>query len=239
MSAASIGTLREQQLHAGLKLWLAQPGDRFEQLVGGYHVDILRGSLLIEIQTGKFAALRRKLSRLLQEHQVVLVYPIPEAKWIVRQTRRGKQLTRRKSPKRGRIENLFDELLYIPEIACHPNFRLMVLLTHQEDIWRDDGGGSWRRKHWSVVDRRLLEVTSKAEFSQTADYLSLIPSSLAAPFTHRQLAAALNAPVLLSTRMSYCLRKMGLLEEQGRKGHQLLVGPQLPLLQSELHEGTV
>jgi hypothetical protein len=225
MTTASIGTLREQQLHAGLKLWLAEPGDRFEQVIGGYHIDIQRGDLLIEIQTGKFSALRRKLSRLLEDHRVLLVYPIPESKWIVRQTKREKQLSRRKSPKRGRIENMFDELLYIPEIACHPNFHLLVLLTHQEDIWKDDGGGSWRRKHWSVADRRLLEVTTRFEFNQPLDYLRLIPSDLAAPFTHSQLAAALNMPVWLSTRMSYCLRKMGLLEEKGRQGRRLLVAP--------------
>ncbi|MEX1143503.1 MAG: hypothetical protein WEC16_01575 [Anaerolineales bacterium] len=225
MSAVSIGTLREQQLHAGLKLWLAQPGDRFEQVIGGYHIDIQRGERLIEIQTGNFSALRTKLGRLLAEHQVLLVYPIPQAKWIVRQTKRGKQLSRRKSPKRGRLENLFDELLYIPEIACHPNFRLMVLLTHQEDIWKDDGAGSWRRKHWSVADRRLLEVTARFEFSQPGDYLALIPSGLVTPFTHRQLAAALKAPVWLSTRMSYCLRKMGLLENSGKQGRQLLLAP--------------
>ncbi len=225
MTGASIGTLHEQQLHASLKQWLAKPGDRFEQLVDGYHIDIRRGDLLIEIQTGNFSALRKKLNKLLEGHQVLLVYPIPEAKWIVRQTKRGKHIARRKSPKRGRIENLFDELLYIPEIACHPNFRLWVLLTHQEDVWQDDGAGSWRRKHWSVADRRLLEVTAKVEFCQLADYLSLIPNGLSAPFTHRQLAAALKAPVWLSTRMSYCLRKMGLLETRGQQGRQLLVAP--------------
>ncbi|HEY4718257.1 MAG TPA: hypothetical protein VIH14_04525 [Anaerolineales bacterium] len=225
MSALTIGTLREQQLHAALKHWLAQPGDRFEQLVGDFHIDIQRETLLIEIQTAHFSSLRKKLGKLLEEHAVLLVYPIPETKWIVRQTKRGRRLTRRKSPKRGRMENLFDELLYIPELARHPNFRLCVLLTDQEEIWRDDGGGSWRRKHWSIADRRLLEVTRQMEFNQASDYLALIPAGLSAPFTHRQLAAALKAPLWLSTRMSYCLRKMGLLEERGRQGRELLLAP--------------
>ncbi|MEX2144647.1 MAG: hypothetical protein WD740_08625, partial [Anaerolineales bacterium] len=162
---------------------------------------------------------------LLEEHAVLLVYPIPETKWIVRTTKRGRELTRRKSPKRGRVENLFNELLYIPEIACHPNFRFCVLLTQQEEIWRDDGRGSWRRKHWSIADRKLLEVTGRIDFTRAADYLALLPGELAAPFTHRQLAAALKVPVWLSTRMSYCLRKMGMLETCGKQGSELLLAP--------------
>lgn len=223
----SIGTLHEQQLHAGLKQWLAQPGDTFEQKVDGYHIDILRGDLLIEIQTKNFGALRTKLGKLLVDHHVLLVYPIAQTKWIVRKTKRGRQLTRRKSPKRGRLEHLFDELLYIPEIVRHPNFSLAVLLTEQEEIWRDDGAGSWRRKHWSIADRRLLGVTARTDFAVLEDYLSLIPDGLPNPFTHRQLANALKAPVWLSTRMSYCLRKMGCLQTVGKEGRSLLLAPQI------------
>ncbi|MCL5429053.1 MAG: hypothetical protein M1347_04520 [Chloroflexi bacterium] len=224
-SQHTIGTLREQQLHASLKQWLAQPGDAFEQKVDGYHIDILRGNLLIEIQTANFSMIRKKLTKLLENHSVLLVHPIPETKWIVRTTKRKKQLTRRRSPKRGRIEHIFDELLYIPEIAKHPNFQLQVLLTQQEEIWRDDGRGSWRRRHWSVTDSRLLEVVGEAEFSGVNDYLALIPKSLSAPFTHRQLAEALGAHIRLSMRMSYCLRKMGLLEVAGKEGRSLLLAP--------------
>lgn len=223
----SIGTLREQQLHAGLKTWLAEPGDTFEQKVDGYHVDIQRDGLLIEIQTGSFSKLRKKLARLLEDNVVLLVYPIAETKWILKKTKRGKQVSRRKSPKRGRIEHLFDELMYIPEIVRHPNFRFTALLIEQEDIWRDDGGGSWRRKHWSIADKRLVKVNGRVDFGSLADYLTLIPPTLSEPYTHKQLADALKAPVWLSTRMSYCLRKMGCLEERGKQGRSLLLGAAL------------
>lgn len=224
-SQNTIGTLRERQLHAGLKQWLAQPGDAFEQKVDGYHIDIVRGDLLIEIQTSNFSMIRKKLAKLLENHPVLLIHPIPETKWIVRKTKRGRKLGRRKSPKRGRIEHIFDELLYIPEIACHPNFRLKVLLTQQEEIWRDDGRGSWRRKHWSVADKTLLTIVSEAEFRRLDDYLSLIPGNLGTSFTHRGLADSLGAPIWLSTRMSYCLRKMGVLEVVGKQGRSLLLAP--------------
>ncbi len=219
----AIGTLREQGLHAALKRHLAQRGDRFEQEVDGYQIDILRGDLLIEVQTGNFSALRKKLGALLEAHRVLLVHPIAAHKWIVRQDSRGRPIARRKSPKRGRLENIFDELLYIPQITQHPNFAFRAVLTEEEEVWRDDGRGSWRRKHWSIVERRLLRVMSETEFAGEQDYLGLLPASLEAPFTHKQLAQALGLNTRQSTRVSYCLRKMGLLEEAGWQGRELLL----------------
>ncbi|MCW5873661.1 MAG: hypothetical protein KIS88_03340 [Anaerolineales bacterium] len=218
-----IGTLTEQSLHAELKRWLAKPGDAMEQRVDGYQIDIVRGKTLIEIQTANFGALKTKLGRLLEKHKVVLVHPIALNKWIVRQNKRGKQLSRRKSPKHGRIENLFDELLYIPHLAAHPNFSCMAVFTHQEEVWQDDGHGSWRRKHWSIADRRLLEVSGSHRFRNLKDYLRLIPKELQSPFTHKQLADAMGIPVWQSTRVSYCLRKMGALESVGKQGQALLL----------------
>lgn len=224
-SNQSIGTLREQQLHASLKQWLAEPGDIIEQKVDNYYIDIVRGDLLIEIQTGSFLKLKKKLTKLLDKHKVLLVHPVAATKWIVRKTKRGRKLSRRKSPKRGRIEDIFSELLYIPEIAQHRNFRLQVLLIEQEDIWRDDGQGSWRRKHWSVADKVLVNVVGGKEFRRLDDYLALIPANLDDPFTHRELADALKAPIWVSTKMSYCLRKMGALQVRGKSGRSMLLSP--------------
>ena len=92
MSTASpptIGTYQEKSLHAALKDWYAAPGDREEQPVDGYVVDLVRGDELIEIQTRNFAAIRRKLSTVLQNYAVRLVHPIPAQKWIVRLGRDG------------------------------------------------------------------------------------------------------------------------------------------------------
>ncbi|HSS96317.1 MAG TPA: hypothetical protein VLK33_04775 [Terriglobales bacterium] len=218
-----IGTLKEHSLHAAIKASLSKPGDLVEQQVDGYQIDIQRGELLIEIQTANFSSLKTKLGKLLENYRVLLVHPIAETKWIVKQNKRKREISRRKSPKRGRVEHLFDELLSIPQLAAHPNFAFMVLLTEVEEIWRNDGRGSWRRKHWSIVDRRLVEIIGSQYFESPKDYLNLLPSELPNPFTHRQLAKAIGAPVWTSTRMSYCLRKMGCLETVGKEGRSLLL----------------
>ena len=53
-----IGTLGEKSLHAELKQWYMQPGDLLEEMVDGFHIDIVRGKLLIEIQTTNFSSIK-------------------------------------------------------------------------------------------------------------------------------------------------------------------------------------
>jgi hypothetical protein len=69
----AIGTLNEGALHVQLKNWYQRPDDRIEQIVDGFVVDLVRGDLLVEIQTGSFAPLRRKLELLTRKHRVRLV----------------------------------------------------------------------------------------------------------------------------------------------------------------------
>ena len=78
-----IGTLNEKPLHAALKRWVAEPNDRFEVPLDGYFIDVVRDDLLIEIQTGGFSSLKKKLRHLTKKHAVQLVYPIPAEKWLI------------------------------------------------------------------------------------------------------------------------------------------------------------
>ena len=211
-----IGQLTERSLHAGLKAHLAQPGDQFEVKLGRYVIDIVRGDLLIEIQTRHLYALRPKLRRLLEDHRVHLIPPLPHERQIVREARDG-GLTRRKSPKHAAVHDIFTELVRIPDLAAHPNLTLEALLIREEQVWRDDGLGSWRRGHWSLVDRRLLGVQASVVFAQPADFLALLPP-LPEPFTNADLAAAKGWNGQLAGKATYALRAMGLLAPAGKRG---------------------
>ncbi|HSG17154.1 MAG TPA: hypothetical protein VLE70_12645 [Anaerolineae bacterium] len=205
-------------MHHDLKQWCARPADRLEVVVDGYEVDVVGHGRLVEVQTGSFSALKAKLAALLPDYPVQVVYPIAKERWICRVDDWDRPISRRKSPKRGRIEELFGELLRLPETAVHPNFSLLVLLTQEEVVWRDDGRGSWRRRGWSVADRRLLAVLDETLFNQPADYQRLIPADLHGPFTNRDLAESLAVRRPLATKMTYCLRRMDLLEQVGKRG---------------------
>lgn len=216
-------SMGENSLHDSVKLWYARSGDLVEEEVDGYVVDIVRGDLLIEVQTGNFSALKQKLSDLIKRHPVRLVHPVPERKWIVRVDRDlDSVLSRRKSPKRGRLEDLFQELVYIPRLIMDPNFSVEVLLVDSEDLLVDDGRGSWRRRRWSIHDRRLLEVKDRRVFNEPGDLRSLLPDALPEEFTTKELAAVSGIRLVLARKMAYCLRNMGAIDIVGRRGRSVL-----------------
>jgi len=212
-----IGTLKEHSLHADLKRWYAQPGDQLEISVDGYVIDILRADLLVEIQTGNFSKIKRKLQRLLEKHRLRLVFPIAHEKWLVVYPPDEKAAPRRrKSPRRGRIEHLFGELVRFPRLANHANFSLEVLFTQEEEIQVQDGAGSWRRKGRRIVNRNLLAVLSSQVLTSPSDYAALLPADLSDPFTTADLARALKLRRNLAQKMAYCLREMGVIEITSR-----------------------
>ncbi len=211
----------EKSLHAALKEWYAGSDDQLEVVVDGYVVDIVRGDLLVEIQVGNFSAIRRKLAVLTENHRVRLVHPVAEQKWIVRQNARGMQIGRRKSPKRGRTEHIFDELVRLPALVPRENLAVEVLLIHADQILRNDGKGSWRRQGWSIVDYRLLQVTGRHLLESPADFRALLPPGLPDPFTTRDLADALGDRRSFAQRMAYCLREMGAITVVGKRRNEL------------------
>lgn len=213
----------ERSLHSAVKNWVAMPGDRFEAEVDGFVVDIVRGDLLIEVQTRNFSAIRNKLDALVKNHKVHLVYPIAMRKRIVHvDGASGKPTRRRRSPKRGKLIDVFDELVRIPWLVKEANFELEVLLVEEEEVRCDDGRGSWRRRGISIRDHNLVKVVGSTTFKGVKDYLPFLPDTLTQPFTSKQLAESLGVSLRLARRMTYSLRGMGALQVAGKAGRALL-----------------
>jgi hypothetical protein len=186
-------------------------------------VDLLRGTQVIEVQTASFASIRDKLRTLVAHHHLLLIYPVAREKWIVKVDDDGQhQLSRRKSPKRGRVEEVFAELVSFPELIAHPNFALEVLLIQEEEVRRYDGRRAWRRRGWVTQERRLLQVVGSHLFEQPADMARLLPADLDQPFSTKDLARASGLARRLAQKMAYCLRNMGALEVRGKAGRALL-----------------
>jgi hypothetical protein len=205
---SGINVENEFSLHASLKRWFSEPGDRFEVRIGRYIADILRGNDIIEVQTRNFSSVRWKLWELTKEHPVTMIHPIAKEKWLVYRAPDGSLAERRKSSKRGELADVFEELVYIPDLINHHNFTLKVAMTKEEEIRKRDGMGAWRRKGISIKDRRLLDVVDIHEFKHCEDFLRFIPEELEDPFTNKQLANALDISLYEATRMTWCLRKM-------------------------------
>ena len=216
-----IGTLNEGLLHAQLKEWCRRPGDLLEQPVDGYVIDIVRDDTLIEIQTGGFAPLRRKLDRLLDSHRVRLVAPVPITRQIIRISPAGEVLSSRRSPLRGRPQDVFARLVSLPTLLAHPRFELELLLTHEQEHRRHEPGRAFRRHGWVVTGRSLVSVERTLLLQTPEDAAALLPP-VPELFDTAELAAAERCSRRLAQQMTYCLRSMGALETQGRRGRAVL-----------------
>jgi hypothetical protein len=215
--------MTEYSLHSEIKRWYMVSGDELEAKVEDFIVDVLRGKLLIEIQTGNFSAIKKKLAKLLRNNnQVRLVYPIAKLKWIVHVSRSGEFVRRRKSPKKGKLTDLFYELVYAPGLIKDRNFSLEVLLIEEEEIRCNDGRGSWRRRGVSVQDRKLLNVFDRTVFEDSQDFLEFLPKELDEQFTNKVLASKLGISIRLAQKITYCLRKIGAISVAGKKRKELL-----------------
>ena len=218
-----IGELNEQPLHAALKAWYADAEDCVEVAVDGYVIDIVRGNCLVEIQTGNFSAIKRKILSLVEQHPVRLVYPIAREKWLLKLPKEGQDAPqRRKSPKRGRVEEVFGELVSFPQLLNADNFSLEVVMIQEEEVRRYANNKRWARNGWMTVERRLLKVVERSLFSHPADMGALLPPDLPRAFTTADLAQTLSIPRRLAQKMAYCLREMGIIVQIGKRGRAYL-----------------
>ena len=119
------------------------------------------------------------------------------------------------------MEDLFYEMVSIPQLLSNRNFSLEVLMIKAEEARRFEGKRQWRRGGWGIEARRLLEVLDRRLFNEPADWERFVPRELES-FTTRDLAAAKDMRRELAEKMAYCLRVANLIELIGRRGRSNL-----------------
>ena len=220
------------ELHLALQRHYAGDDGLLEASVGGYRVDVLRGGVVYEIQTGSFVPLRDKLAALAALGPVVLVYPVAQTRRLVRvDPATGEELSARRSPQHGSSAQLFDQLLYLRRALLGGNLAVEVVLTSERELRCADGRGSWRRHGVSLAGRELVEVLGVERFESPADLARLLPSELPEPFTVAELAQAGRLTGRIAGRMAFALRELGVLEQVGKRGNAFLyrrVAPPAP-----------
>ena len=221
--AASIGELNERSLHRALKARYAVAGGVTEQAVDGFVADVVAGGRVVEIHTGSFGPLRRKLPRLLERHPVTLVHPVARDRYIVKVSADPTvPPTRRRSPKHGSVFHVFPALASIPALLAHPNLTLEVVMTVEEEVRAMNGRGSWRRGGWAILDRRLVDVVETFAVSSMADLFSLLDAGLPDRFTTRDVAAVMRSSRRLGQLAAFCFREGGVSEVCGKAGNALV-----------------
>jgi hypothetical protein len=216
----------EFSLHRQLKEHYGAATRRYEERIDGYRIDAVgRQGRLIEIQHGSLAAIRNKIGRLLATRRVLVVKPLVGVKRLVSLDREdGEPVSRRLSPKRQQVLDLFRELVYFTQVFPHRNLWLEAAIVEIEEV-RFPGHGRrrrWRDSDYRIADQRLVAIQSTRRFSKAADLLSLLPSGLANPFHTGDLAQGLAIDRTFAQQIAYCLRRTGAALEVGKSGNARL-----------------
>ncbi len=216
----------ETSLHRQLKAHYAGDDGLTEVVCDGYRIDAVRAGELVEIQHGSLAAIRDKIRRLLRKHRVRVVKPIVANKLLVKlDARGGAEIHRRRSPKRGVLLDVFEELVYFTRVFPHKGLTLEVVLVDVEER-RYPGCGKRRRRRpqsdFQIEDQHLAAIVATHSFATTADLLRLLPRRLPAEFHTGHLAEKLKAPRHTAQRIAYCLREMKAVRVVGKQGNAIL-----------------
>jgi hypothetical protein len=215
----------ETSLHQALKSRYGGDDDQIEVTLGKYRIDVISQGCLIEIQVAPLAAIRDKIRTLLKDHRVVVVKPIIVQKMLVKRAKEnGLVISRRRSPKRGTILDLFHELVHFTRVFPHERLTLEVPLIDIEE-WRYPGHGRrrrWRREDYQMEDQKLIAVHETYCFHTAADLARLIARPLPRQFHTGHLAESLTVPRWMSQRIAYCLRQTSAVREVGKQGNTRL-----------------
>ncbi|MDH3296206.1 MAG: hypothetical protein OER95_17950 [Acidimicrobiia bacterium] len=212
-----IGTLNESSLHAQIKELLVEPGDELEVPLNGFVIDIRRGGLLIEVQTQSFASMARKLDSLLDRYDIRIVHPIAVVTYLVRPNR-----SRRRSPKRGDLYSVLDELVSIPTLLDHPRLTLELILVDIDRHQVHDPKARRGRGGWRTIDKSIAAVHGHHRLGSSRDMLNLLPPGLPPVFTTADIADTGTTSRDGAQKLAYVLRSLGLIEliEADRRGYR-------------------
>jgi hypothetical protein len=191
--------------------------------VGEYVADgVRKDGEYIEVQTGSFAPLKKKVKEFAVHGKVRIIHPIAVTKKIEVYDSEGNFLYRRKSPVHGSPWSLFDALLHAPELPLQKSVSIEIVLADITEKRVRDGKGSWRRKGVSIRDRELLAWHESILLKKPADYLRFVPFKKKEEFTASMLAKSAEVNQWTAQKALYVLNKLKVVKRIGKKSRELL-----------------
>ena len=220
----------ESSLHRALKdHYGSGSGGRSEVALEAYRIDALdvRGAL-VEIQSGSLGPLRSKLRKLLPRFPVRVVKPVVLTRRVVRKKRLdGPDMSSRRSPKRGSLTDVFEDLVGLASLLPEENLHVELLAVSIDEIRVPQR----RWPGYAIADRRLIEILDACSIEAAADLWNLLPEGhdWKIPFTTADIACRMGRPLWFAQRVAYCLKLSGAAKEIGkRKNHRLYKKEEAP-----------
>lgn len=218
-----IGTLKEKTIHAVLKHYF-EPREEFHEIpIDGFVADIQTPHGVIEIQTGSFQSIRKKLEVFLANGPVTIVYPIPHIKWLrwINEDT-GEMTEKRKSPKKGTPYMSFFELYKIKQFLTHPNLIICIILIDMVEYRSLNGWSLDKKRGSSRYDRIPTGLAAELWIGSKADYVKLVPDSLVGEFNSKDYKKATGLTLSAAQTALNVLNYMGAVERCGKAGRSYL-----------------
>ncbi len=238
-----IGTLREKRLHAAIKLYLCPDESCHEcpvadllaaDLDGGEGsttgkrrmvADILADGHIYEVQTGGFFPLKEKIAWYMTHTpcRITVVHPIPAVRylsWIHPED--GSIISRRKSPKRGRVKDVAKELYWLADFVGDPRVSVRLLLIELEEYRMADGWSRDGKRGSNRYERFPTALLGDVTLATPADYTEyFLPTALSSPdadgvcpvFTAAEYARLTGIRGKATYSMIHLLERLGVIAE--------------------------
>ncbi|MDR2922778.1 MAG: hypothetical protein LBU85_05490 [Treponema sp.] len=204
-----------------MKFQYAGPDGEIEAEISGFVADGINAEgEYIEIQTCNFGYIRKKALAL--QGRMRVVYPVIITKYLEVFNRRGRLLYRKKSPRKGTPWDIFDVLIYAPDLPVIPGLVIELALVDAAEKRVRDGKGSWRRKGVSIRDRHLLALLDRVTLEKPSDYNRFVPFQKKEEFTSALLAKKAGISVHSARKTLYVLAKLGIVKKIGKQGNSLV-----------------
>lgn len=223
---AGIGTYGEKTVHSVLKNYFEPYSDGHEMKIGSFVADIVGEDGIIEIQTGGFERLRKKLEAFLPVSRVTVVHPIPRRKWIISiNPETGEQGKKRKSPVTGTPYDIFPELYKIKPYLADENFRLCIVMLDIEEYRmppETSGLKRGRRRGYVRYDRIPTELADEIHINCADDWSYFIPDGLPREYTSDEFGTLSGVGVRYSSLVLNVLTAAGAVRRIGKRGSRYL-----------------
>lgn len=218
-----IGTLSEKTIHAVLKNYYEEDPLKHEVKIEKMVADIFDGKEIIEIQTGSFQVMRKKLTCFLPLYPVTIVYPVPREKWVYWiDEETGEFSQGRKSPLKGNAFFIFKELYKIKSFLKDENLRFRIVLMDMEEYRLLNGWSKDKKRGSHRFDRIPKELVEEIEIDSVKDYMQLVPYHLQEPFMAKEFGKAVHIKKELAGVTLNILFDLGIVNRVGKKGNSYL-----------------
>ena len=223
-----INIYNESTLHEKLKNYYAElTNGKTEVELNGFYCDVVSGKEIYEIQTANLFALSNKISHLISDYSVTIIFPIAQHTIIRWKTEDFELVSERKSPRKETEYRVFKEITKLLPFIDNPNFKIILLKAYiletriktNSPVQLKNKSRRWK-KNWYKYDKDLLKINEEIVLNSSSSYIDLVRNITANnAFSLKQLQqnklCSRYAGLIIWT-----LKKLEAIAETSKKGNE-------------------